>query len=74
MLVYTESGRGFLLQCDRDGYVKMYDAQSGSELSVIDLGSRIDSTPTVFGNYLVVGTRGKGGNGDAPKIVCVKIN
>ena len=74
VLVYTESGRGFLLQCDRDGYVKMYDAQSGSELSVIDLGSRIDSTPTVFGNYLMVGTRGKGGNGDAPKIVCVKIN
>lgn len=74
VLVYTESGRGFLIQCDRDGYVKMYDAQSGSELSVIDLGSRIDSTPTAFGNYLVVGTRGKGGNGDAPKIVCIKIN
>ena len=74
MLVYSESGRGFLLQCDRDGFVKMYDALSGSELSSINLGSRIDSTPTVFENYLVVGTRGKGGNGDAPKIFCVKIN
>ena len=74
VLVYSESGRGFLLQCDRDGYVKLYDALSGSELSSINLGSRIDSTPAVFGNYLVVGTRGKGGNGDSPKIACVKIN
>ena len=48
--------------------------QAESELSSINLGSRIDSTPSVYGNYLVVGTRGKGGDGDAPKIVCVKIN
>ena len=74
VLVYTETGRGLLLQCDRSGSVKMYDALTGSELTSVSLGSRIDSTPAVYGSYLVVGTRGKGGDGDAAKIACIKIN
>jgi hypothetical protein len=43
------------------------------QLNTIDLGSRIDSTPAVFDNMLVVGTRGKGGAGKGPQIVCLKI-
>lgn len=74
VLVYKENGKGYLLQCDREGYIKMYDALTGSELASISLGSRIDSTPAVFNNCLVVGTRGKGGAGEAAKIVCIKIS
>ena len=74
VLVYDELGKGYLIQCDRSGFVKLYDALTGAELFSIDLGSRIDSTPAVFDQYLVVGTRGKGGAGDAAKIVCIKIN
>ena len=74
VLIYNEIGKGYLIQCDRDGYVKLYDALTGSELASLSLGSRIDSTPSVFNNYLVVGTRGKGGSGEAAKIVCVKIS
>ncbi len=73
VLVYNEAGKGYLIQCDRDGFLKIYDALTGSELASISLGSRIDSTPSVFNNYLVVGTRGKGGAGEAAKIICVKI-
>ncbi len=74
VVVYDEQGRGYLLQCDRGGYITLYDAQYGTELNQLDLGSRIDSTPAVFNNMLIVGTRGKGGSGDSAKIVCVKIS
>ena len=74
VLIYDEAGKGYLVQCDRAGQMKLYDAFTGSELFSVDLGSRIDSTPAAFGNYLVVGTRGKGGTGEAAKIICVKIN
>lgn len=74
VLVYDENNKGYLIQCDQIGKVKMFDAISGNELASVDLGSRIDSTPAVYGQYLVVGTRGKGGNGEGAKIFCVKIS
>ena len=52
----------------------LYDASNGNMLNSIDIGSRIDSTPAVFNNLLVVGTRGKGGSGEGPQIVCLKIS
>lgn len=74
VLVYDENNRGYLILCDAAGKLRMYDAVSGNEFANIDLGSRIDSTPAVFDQYLVVGTRGKGGSGEAAKIICVKIS
>lgn len=74
VVVYDQQGKGYLIQCDRGGYVTLYDASSGIQLNSMDLGSRIDSTPAVFNNMLVVGTRGKGGSGKGPQIVCLKIS
>jgi hypothetical protein len=74
VVVYDEQGRAYLVQCDRGGYVTLYDASNGEKLNSIDLGSRIDSTPAVFNNMLIVGTRGKGGAGKTQKIVCIKIS
>ena len=74
VVVYDAQGKGYLIQCDRGGYVTFYDASSGIQLNSVDLGSRIDSTPAVFNNMLVVGTRGKGGSGKGPQIVCLKIS
>ena len=74
IVVYDAQGKGYLIQCDRGGYVTFYDASSGIQLNSVDLGSRIDSTPAVFNNMLVVGTRGKGGSGKGPQIVCLKIS
>ena len=74
VVVYDAQGKAYLIQCDRGGIVTFYDASSGIQLSNIDLGSRIDSTPAVFNNLLVVGTRGKGGSGKAAQIVCIKIS
>ncbi|MDD6887307.1 MAG: hypothetical protein PUE41_02380, partial [bacterium] len=73
VVVYDETDKAYLIQCDRAGYIKLYDASTSALLYSLDLGSRIDSTPAVFNNYLVVGTRGKGGSGESAKIICVKI-
>ncbi len=73
VVVYDAQGKAYLIQCDRGGIVTFYDASSGMQLSTIDLGSRIDSTPAVFDNMVVVGTRGKGGAGKGPQIICLKI-
>jgi len=74
VVVYDTQGKAYLIQCDRGGYVTLYDASSGLLLNSVDIGSRIDSTPAVFNNMLVVGTRGKGGSGKGPQIVCIKIS
>lgn len=73
VVVYDENDNAYLIQCDRAGMVKLYDASTSALLYSLDLGSRIDSTPAVFNNYLVVGTRGKGGSQESAKIICVKI-
>ena len=74
VLVYDENYRAYLIQCDRGGHIKLYDASTGGFLYDLDLGSRIDSTPVVYNNILVVGTRGKGGSGGAAKIVALKVS
>lgn len=74
LVVYDSYYRAYLVQCDRGGHMKLYDAQKGTFLYDLDLGSRIDSTPAAFGDMIVVGTRGKGGSGEGAKIVGVKIS
>ena len=69
VVVYTKDGTAYLIQADRGGYLKMYDPTDGTLLDSLDLGSRIESTPSVYGNMLVVGTRGVGGSGESQKII-----
>ncbi len=74
VVVYDESGNGYLVQCDRWGIVRIHDPLNGGNvLAELDLGSRIESTPAVFGDYLVVGTRGTHGAGEKQKIFGVRI-
>ncbi len=74
VVVYDEYGKAYLIQCDRGGIVTLYDASTGTLMTTLDLGSRIDSTPAVYNDMLVVGTRGKGGSGKSAKIYCIKIS
>ena len=77
LVIYTDRGDAYLIACDRSGKVNLYDAATGGMAlcSSLDLGGRIDSTPAAFGNYLVVGTTGKGADGTetSPKIYCIKV-
>ncbi len=74
VVIYDENENAYVLQCDRNGTMRMHDARTGEVLTEIDMGSRIESTPAVFGDYLVVGTRGVAGSGEAPKILGIKIS
>ncbi|MEZ4629023.1 MAG: hypothetical protein R2912_13380, partial [Eubacteriales bacterium] len=40
VVVYDEQGKAYLIQCDRSGYVTLYDASNGLLLNSIDIGSR----------------------------------
>lgn len=71
--IYDDDGNAYIIQCDVEGIMRLHDAKTGEALSEVDLGSRIDSTPAVFGNTLVVGTRGIGGSGDGSRIIGVRI-
>ena len=74
VVVYNSEGDGYLLQCDRGGILRIHDPLDGGKvLFELDMGSRIEGTPAVFGDYLVVGTRGTHGSGESPKILGVKI-
>lgn len=73
VVIYDAKGDAYILQCDREGMLRMHDARTGNVLCSLDLGSRVESTPAVFGNYLVVGTRGQAGSGETQKIICVRI-
>ncbi len=74
VVVYDAQGNGYLIQCDRWGIMRIHDPLSGGKIiAQVDLGSRIESTPAVFGDWLVVGTRGTHGAGEQQKIIGVKI-
>ncbi|MDL2236081.1 hypothetical protein LJC07_08110 [Christensenellaceae bacterium OttesenSCG-928-L17] len=74
VVVYNNEGDGYLIQCDRGGIMRIHDPLDGGKvLFELDMGSRMEGTPAVYGDYLVVGTRGTHGSGDTPKIIGVKI-
>lgn len=73
VVVYDENEKAYLIQCDRGGIMRIHDPRTGAVIYELDIGSRIESTPSVFNNMIVVGTRGQYGSGDTPKIVCVKL-
>ncbi|MBR0026507.1 MAG: pyrrolo-quinoline quinone [Clostridia bacterium] len=74
VMLYDQNNRAYLVQCDRGGMIRIHDpADGGKVLFEMNAGSRIESTPAVFGNMLVVGTRGTHGT-ESQKILGFKIN
>lgn len=73
VVIYGQDETAYVLQCDGNGMLRMYDGATGGFLCEVDLGSRVESTPAVFNNILVVGTRGQYGRGEGQKIIGVVI-
>lgn len=73
VVLYDEEENAYLIQCDGNGMMRMHDPSTGSVICELDLGSRVESTPAVFNNMLVVGTRGQYGRGESQKIIGVLI-
>ena len=55
--VYTEDGKGYIIQIDHDGVCYMLDGASGELMNSYELNVHVEASPVVFGNRLVIGTR-----------------
>ncbi len=58
--VYTEDGKGWIIQCGSDGSIVMMDGLTGREQARLKVDGEITASPAVYGNKLVIGTTGKG--------------
>lgn len=64
--VYTDSGKAYIVICDSLGNLFLVNGTDGKVLSSTNLGSNIEASPAVFGDTIVVGTRGQ-------KIYAIKV-
>lgn len=62
--VYTEDGKGYLVQCDRGGEVALIDGANGTEVAKVSLNEgeggmdhNFEASPAVYGNTIVVASR-----------------
>ncbi len=59
--VYDEAGNAYIVVCegsDTGGRVFLLDGQTGTLLSTFDAEKDIEASPAVYGNTIVIGTRG----------------
>lgn len=59
ILLYTESGRGYLLFFDHRGKGYLFDGKTGSVIGTCKLSENIEASPCAFGDLIVIGTRDK---------------
>ena len=54
---YTEDNKAYLALGDSTGTIRLMNAM-GEELHSINIGSNIEASPVIFGDTMVLGTRG----------------
>lgn len=57
--VYDEGGQAVIIQAALDGKVYMFDGLSGQVHYTLDLGGRIEASPAVYNDMLVLATSGR---------------
>ncbi len=57
--VYGADGEAHVILGDSGGNLRLMDARTGNILSTLELEGNIEGSPAVFGDTLVVGTRGR---------------
>ncbi len=58
--VYDTAGRGWIIQCAEDGEIIAVDGLTGEETARVKLEAKIQASPAVYNDILVIGTTGKG--------------
>ena len=73
LVIYNARGDAYLIACDRNGGMRLYDAARPGEnaLFALDLGERVDATPVAYGNYIVIATTG---STEQPRLFCLKLS
>ena len=57
--VYDEEGHAYIIQCDSAGDMTLIKGSTGEILDCVNLGANIEASPAVYGDMVVVGTRGQ---------------
>lgn len=58
--VYTEDGKGYLIQIDRNGILYVADGLTGELMHICELGGTVTTSPAVYKNILTVRCRKEG--------------
>ncbi len=58
VITYTEDGKGYVIICDSIGNVKLINGADGVMIDSVNIGSNVESSPAIYEDTLVVGTRG----------------
>ena len=56
--VYDRNGKGYVIYNTMNGTMHLLDGMTGERLDSIALGGTVESSPAVFENTIVIGTRG----------------
>ena len=59
MAVYTEAGKGWIIQASGNGTLYLLDGLTGEVINTLEVEGTIEGSPAVYGNTLVIGTTGK---------------
>ena len=59
--VYNAAGDAWIIQADQDGTLHLLDAQSGADLYGLKLDGKIEASPAVYKDTLVIGTCSRDG-------------
>lgn len=57
--VYDKNGKAYVIICDSQGRMDLLDGKTGTLLFSLELGTNIEASPAVYGDMIVVGTRGQ---------------
>lgn len=57
--VYSESGKGWIIQACSDGTIYLLDGLTGSVVNTLKVKGTIEASPAVYGSTLVIATTGK---------------
>ncbi len=57
--VYDDAGRGFILQFSQSGHAYLFDGLTGKQLSKLELEGNFEASPAVYGDMVVIGSRGQ---------------
>jgi hypothetical protein len=64
--VYTEDGKSYIIYCDAGGHMYLIEGTTGKVLDTLPLLANVEASPAIYGNTIVIGTKGQ-------RIVGVKI-
>ncbi len=54
--VYDKNGNAYIIQGDESGLITMMDGLTGEVVNTLELGGKIDGSPAVYNDMLVIGT------------------